>query len=93
MNKTITNGLRFNNKQKEYLASIGYKWTYGLRDQEGTHFSIEPWVGVNHIGDIATNFEVDLGKDEWLYDTDFYNKYKPIEETDREIWERLRELE
>ena len=77
MNKVYVYDLRFTQAQKEYLKTLGFTHFYGERDREGTHYSIEPSVMVNHIGDIATNFEIDLGEDNILLDNEFVEKYKP----------------
>ena len=77
MNKVYVYDLRFTNEQKEYLKTLGFTNFYGERDQEGTHYSIEPRVVVNHIGDIATNFAIDLGEHDMIMDDEFEKKYKP----------------
>lgn len=77
MNKVYVYDLRLNNAQKEYLKTLGFTNFYGMRDQERNHYSIEPRVMVNHIGDIATNFEVELDNYNVIMDDEFEAKYKP----------------
>ena len=72
---------RFTPYQIEVLKSNGFTNFYELRNGDGASFTIEPRVYVNNIGCIATNFEIEFEDktDPFITDSDFFKKYKPVE--------------
>lgn len=92
MNKFVISGAsRFNDKEKEYLTSIGYKYFYELRDGEGLSYTIEKCVIVNNIGCIATNFELDMSKD-YVEDAELEWKYNAIDGSKDVNWPHMHDL-
>ena len=79
MNKFYIYDLRLTKAQEEYLKTLGFTNFYGMRDREGTKSSIEPSVFVNHIADVATNFEIKFDEDSIIMFDDFMKQYKPKE--------------
>lgn len=75
MNKLFNSGTRLNKQQREALSRAGY-YVYSVRDREDDE-SIEPFVAVNHLEDIVTNFKVEFPEENLYMFDDFIEKYNP----------------
>ena len=92
MNKFVVSGAsRFNPQEQKYLTSIGYKYFYELRDEEGLSYTIEKCVVVNNIGCIATNFELDMSKD-YVEDAELNWKYNAVDGSKDVDWNYMHTL-
>jgi hypothetical protein len=75
MNKLFSSGTRLSQSQREALSRAGY-YVYSVRDREDDE-SVEPFVMVNHLEDIVTNFKVEFPEENLYMFDDFIEKYDP----------------